>query len=63
MQNLSPWGRRVAVQNVLVTISFLIITAIVNDIGLNESAAVGVVERSITFAMLAPSAFMRLSQL
>lgn len=51
-------GAPVAVQNVLVTISFLIITAIVNDIGLNESAAVGVVERSITFAMLAPSAFM-----
>ncbi len=51
-------GAPVAVQNVLVTISFLIITAIVNDIGLNESAAVGVVERIITFAMLAPSAFM-----
>ncbi len=51
-------GAPVAVQNVLVTISFLIITAIVNAIGLNESAAVGVVERIITFAMLAPSAFM-----
>lgn len=51
-------GAPVAVQNVLVTISFLIITAIVNGIGLNESAAVGVVERIIGFAMLAPFAFM-----
>ena len=51
-------GAPVAVQNVLVTVSFLIITAIVNGIGLNESAAVGVVERVIGFAMLAPFAFM-----
>ena len=52
-------GAPVAVQNVLVSLSFLIITAIVNAMGVvAQSAAVGVVERVVSFAMLAPIAFM-----
>ena len=51
-------GTPIALQDFLVSLSFLLITAIVNNIGLNESAAVGVVERIIGFAMLAPIAFM-----
>lgn len=52
-------GLPVAVQNVLVTLSFLIITAIVNHMDvLAQSAAVGVVERVTGFIMLFPSAFM-----
>lgn len=51
-------GVPIALQDFLVSLSFLLITAIVNQIGLNESAAVGVVERIIGFGMLAPVAFM-----
>ena len=50
-------GGPVALQNVLVEISFLIITARVNHLGLAQSAAVGVTERIISFYMLAPVAF------
>lgn len=42
-------GTPVAVQNVLVSLSFVFITAIVNQMGLSESAAVGAVEKLITF--------------
>ena len=41
----------------LVNISFLVITAIVNTLGLVPSAAVGVVEKIIIFAMLPPTSF------
>lgn len=51
-------GVPIALQEFLVSLSFLLITAIVNKIGLNESAAVGVVERIIGFGMLVPIAFM-----
>lgn len=51
-------GTPMALQDFLVAFSFLLITAIVNQIGLDESAAVGVVERVIGFGMLAPIAFM-----
>lgn len=51
-------GAPVALQNVLVGISFLMITAIVNAMDVvAQAAAVGVVERVITFAMMAPIAF------
>jgi len=50
-------GLPLAVQDVLVHLSFLIITAIINTMGLIASAAVGVVEKIISFAMLPPSAF------
>lgn len=52
-------GAPVALQEVLVSLSFLIITAIVNHMGVvAQSAAVGVVERVILFAMTAPFAFL-----
>jgi putative MATE family efflux protein len=51
-------GVPVAVQDVLTTLSFLIITVVVNLIGLEQAAAVGVVERLIGFSMVIPSAFM-----
>lgn len=50
-------GTPLAVQDALVNVSFLIITVIVNTMGVIASAAVGVVERLIGFAMLPPSAF------
>lgn len=50
-------GLPLATQDVLVSLSFLIITAIINGLGLVASASVGVVEKIITFAMLPPSAF------
>jgi len=51
-------GIPVALQDVLTTLSFIIITVVVNLIGLEQSAAVGVVERLIGFAMVIPIAFM-----
>ncbi len=51
-------GIPVAAQDALVTLSFVIITAVVNNMGLSQSAAVGVVERIIGFCMLVPIAFL-----
>lgn len=45
-------GGPVAVQNLLVGTSFLFITAIINKMGLAESAAVGVVEKIIGFVFV-----------
>ena len=50
-------GFPLALQDGLVNLSFLAITMIVNTLGLVASAAVGVVERIIGFAMLPPAAF------
>lgn len=52
-------GTPIALQDLLVSISFLVILAIVNDLGLNESAGVGVAEKVCAFIMLIPSAFMQ----
>ncbi len=52
-------GLPIALQELLVGISFLVILAIVNSIGLNESAGVGVAEKVCVFIMLVPSAFMQ----
>lgn len=50
-------GLPLALQDALVNVSFLIITAIINTLGLTASASVGVVEKIIVFAMLPTSAF------
>lgn len=50
-------GSPLALQDALVNISFLLITVIVNGMGLVASAAVGVVEKIIIFTMLIPTAF------
>lgn len=47
-------GAPIALQNCLIDLSFLVITAIVNSMGLIASAGLGVAERLIGFAMLAP---------
>ncbi len=52
-------GTPIALQDLLVSISFLAILAIVNDIGLIESAGLGVAEKVCAFIMLIPSAFMQ----
>jgi putative MATE family efflux protein len=55
--NILKLGMPIAVQDALVNVSFLMITAIINTMGLTASAAVGVVEKLIVFMMLPPSAF------
>lgn len=50
-------GVPVALQDVLVSVSFLVITAIVNSLGVIISAGVGVAEKLCGFVLLAPSAF------
>lgn len=52
-------GSPMALQDVLVGISFLAITAIVNSLGLIESAGVGLAEKICAFIMLVPSAYMQ----
>jgi len=52
-------GAPVALQDALVSVSFLAITAIVNSLGVVFSAGVGVAERLCGFIMLVPSAFMQ----
>lgn len=69
-EGASPWrpGKRemaailkvgfpLALQDALVNISFLIITAVINAMGLVASAAVGVVEKLLVFAFLPLTAF------
>jgi putative MATE family efflux protein len=50
-------GFPIALQDLLVSISFLVILAIVNSLGLIASAGVGVAEKLCAFIMLVPSAF------
>lgn len=56
-QNIFKLGLPIALQDGLINISFLLITALINPMGLTSSAAVGVVEKIIVFMMLPPSAF------
>lgn len=66
-QNIRPHGKLlartlqlgtpIALQDLLVSISFLVILAIVNSLGLIASAGVGVAEKLCAFIMLVPSAF------
>ena len=52
-------GTPIALQDLLVGISFLVILAIVNSLGVIESAGVGVAEKVCGFIMLVPAAFMQ----
>ena len=52
-------GVPIALQDLLVGISFLVLQAIVNGLGLIPSAGIGVAERVCGFIMLIPSAFMQ----
>ena len=50
-------GVPIALQDVLVGVSFLVILAIVNSLGLLQSAGMGIAEKVCAFVMLLPSAF------
>ncbi|MBR5089895.1 MAG: MATE family efflux transporter, partial [Ruminiclostridium sp.] len=52
-------GTPIALQDFLVGISFLVLTAIVNQIGVTASAGVGVAQKVCAFIMLVPAAFMQ----
>lgn len=52
-------GSPVALQDVLVNLSFLAIIAIANSMGTIASAGVGVAEKLCAFVMLVPSAYMQ----
>ena len=50
-------GGPIALQDTLVHISFLIITGIINRLGLAESAAIGITEKLFLFLSIVPMAF------
>lgn len=52
-------GCPVALQDLLVSLSFLVIIAIANAMGVVASAGVGVAEKLCAFVMLVPSAYMQ----
>lgn len=59
IKHILKLGTPIAFQDLLVNISFLVIIAIVNSLGLTASAGVGVAEKMCGFLMLVPSAFMQ----
>lgn len=52
-------GVPIALQELLVGMSFLVLQGLVNTMGVNESAGIGVAEKLCGFIMLVPSAFMQ----
>ncbi|HCG97838.1 MAG TPA: MATE family efflux transporter [Erysipelotrichaceae bacterium] len=59
LSKIISFGAPIALQDLLVSISFLIILAIVNTMGVTASAGVGVAEKVCAFIMLISSAFMQ----
>ena len=59
LRKMTAFGAPIALQDLLVSISFLIILAIVNDMGVIASTGVGVAEKVCAFIMLISSAFMQ----
>ncbi|MDO5806913.1 MAG: MATE family efflux transporter [Lachnospiraceae bacterium] len=59
IRTVAGLGAPIALQDLLVSISFLIILAIVNSMGVIASAGVGVAEKVCAFIMLISSAFMQ----
>ena len=51
-------GSPIALQDAMTNVSFLIITSIINALGLIQSAAIGVSEKVVVFIMLIPISFM-----
>ena len=58
MSNLLKVGLPVAFQDGFIQISFIVITVIANLRGLNDAAAVGIVEKLISFLFLVPSSML-----
>ena len=59
LKRIARFGAPIALQDLLVGFSFLVIMAIVNTLGLIASAGVGVAEKVCAFIMLVPAAFMQ----
>ena len=59
LKKMTSLGAPIALQDLLVSVSFLIILAIVNGLGVTASAGVGVAEKVCAFIMLISSAFMQ----
>ena len=59
IRQVTRLGLPIALQDLLVGVSFLVLLAIVNSLGLVASAGVGVAEKVCGFIMLIPSAFMQ----
>ena len=59
LDKMTGFGAPIALQDILVSISFLIILSIVNSMGLVASAGVGVAEKVCAFIMLISVAFMQ----
>lgn len=58
MKKLLSIGVPIALQDSLVQIAFIVITVIVNQRGLTDAAAVGIVEKVIGFLFLVPSSML-----
>lgn len=58
MAKLLRIGVPIAIQDGLIQIAFIIITVIANRRGLNDAAAVGIVEKIISFLFLVPSSML-----
>ena len=58
MHSLLKVGLPVAFQDGFIQISFIVITVIANSRGLNDAAAVGIVEKLISFLFLVPSSML-----
>lgn len=58
MGNILRIGIPVALQDGLIQIAFIVITVIANNRGLNDSAAVGIVEKIMSFIFLVPSSML-----
>ena len=59
IRQVTVLGFPIALQDLLVGVSFLVLLAIVNSLGLVASAGVGVAEKVCGFIMLIPAAFMQ----
>lgn len=57
--NIIRIGSPIALQDFLVSVSFLVVMAIVNQLGVTASAGVGVAQKVCVFIMLVPLAFMQ----
>lgn len=58
MRQILKIGLPVALQDGFIQISFIVITIIANQRGLNDAAAVGIVEKVISFLFLVPSSML-----
>lgn len=59
LRNILNVGIPIAIQELTVQISFLVINSIINGMGLMPSAGYGVAQKLISFIMLVPSALMQ----